>query len=149
VTGHPLRNDLAFVLRVADLLEGARLRTWLWGGWGEELRGLSAPREHTDVDLLYPGRDFERVDRFIERSDVEEWVGKRRSYKRAFELEGVLVELLLVQRDERGWFTDLPGGRHFWPGDVFSTSGRLPVASVAALQGFRSAHAMRIAARAA
>ena len=136
------RHDLSFVLRVADLLEGARLRTWLCGGWAEELRGLRAPCEHSDIDLLYPGRDFNRVDRFIERAAaVGGEVGKNRPHKRAFELEGVLVELLLVQRDDHGWFTDLPGGRHRWPPDVFSTAGRLPVASEAALTGYRVARA--------
>ena len=144
------KHDLSFVLRVADLLEGARLRTWLCGGWAEELRGLRAPREHSDIDLLYPGRDFDRVDRFIERATaVDEWVGKPRAHKRAFELEGVLVELLLVQRDDHGWFTDLPGGRHRWPADVFLTAGRLPVASEAALTGYRAARPSLLATRAA
>jgi len=106
------------------------------------LRGLRAPCEHSDIDLLYPGRDFNRVDRFIERAAaVGGEVGKNRPHKRAFELEGVLVELLLVQRDDNGWFTDLPGGRHRWPPDVFSTAGRLPVASEAALTGYRVARA--------
>ena len=58
-------TDVAVVLRVVDLLEAARLRVWLFGGWAEELRGLRAPCEHHDVDFLYPGRDLARVDRFI------------------------------------------------------------------------------------
>ena len=29
-------NDIAFVMRVVDLLEDARLRVWLFGGWAEE-----------------------------------------------------------------------------------------------------------------
>ena len=33
-------------------LEG--IDTWVFGGWGEELRGLIRPREHVDLDLLYP-----------------------------------------------------------------------------------------------
>ncbi len=144
------RHDLSFVLRVADLLEGARLRTWLCGGWAEELRGLRAPREHSGIDLLYPGRDLDRVDRFIARAAaVDERVEKKLPGKRAFELEGVLVQLLLVQRDDHGWFTDLPGGRHRWPPDVFSTAGRLPVASEAALTGYRAARASLLATRAA
>ena len=133
-------NDLAFVMRVVDMLEDARLRVWLFGGWAEELRGLRAPCEHADVDLLYPGRDFGRVDRFIDGAD-------ERPHKRSFQVEGVPVELLLVQRDEHGWFTDLPRGRHRWPADVFATAGRLPVASAAALEGYR--HSRRVDTRAA
>src|SRR5207248_834952 len=54
-------NDLSFVMHVVDLLEDARLRVWLFGGWAEELRGLRAPCEHVDVDFLYPGRDLARA----------------------------------------------------------------------------------------
>jgi hypothetical protein len=142
-------SDLSLVLRVADLLEGARLRTWLFGGWAEELAGLAAPYQHAGIDFLYPGKDFERVDRFLARGLADEWPGRRRPCRRGFEVEGVLVELLLVQRDERGWFTDLPEGRHDWPADVFSLGGRLPVASEAALTGYRAARAQRRPRRAA
>jgi hypothetical protein len=62
-------------------------------------------------------------------------------------VERVQVELLLVQKDERGWYTDLPAGRHSWPADVFATAGRLPVASVTALEGYR--HSRRADIRAA
>jgi Aminoglycoside-2''-adenylyltransferase len=134
-------NDLGFVMRVVDLLEDARLRVWLFGGWAEELRGLRAPCEHTDVDFLYPGRDFSRVDRFVGATD------DTRPHKRTFEVEGIQVELLLVQKDERGWFTELPSGRHSWPADVFANAGRLPVASVAALESYR--HSRRADTRAA
>jgi hypothetical protein len=134
-------NDLSFVMRVVDLLEDARLRVWLFGGWAEELRGLRAPCEHTDVDFLYPGRDFARVDRFLGETD------DTRPHKRTFEVERIQVELLLVQKDERGWYSDLPAGRHSWPADVFATAGRLPVASVTALEGYR--HSRRADIRAA
>jgi Aminoglycoside-2''-adenylyltransferase len=134
-------NDLALVMKVVDVLEAARLRVWLFGGWAEELRGLRAPCEHVDVDFLYPGRDFSRVDRFLGGTDDS------RPHKRSFEVEGVPVELLLVQKDERGWFTELPAGRHPWPADVFANAGRLPVASVTALESYR--HSRRADIRAA
>jgi hypothetical protein len=50
-----------------------------------------------------------------------------------------MVELLLAERDDRGWFTLGLHGRHDWPDDVFATAGRLPVASAAALAGYRRA----------
>jgi hypothetical protein len=134
-------NDLAFVMRVVDLLEDARLRVWLFGGWAEELRGLRAPCEHVDVDFLYPGRDFSRVDRFLGGTD------DTRPHKRTFEVDGVQVELLLVQKDEHGWFTELARGRHRWPADVFANAGRLPVASATALESYR--HSRRADIRAA
>ncbi len=123
-------TDLAAVLRIVDALEQQRLRVWLFGGWAEELRGLRPPCEHADVDLLYPGRDLARVDRFLGGGDG-------RGHRRSFVLDGVPVDLLLVQRDEQGWFTELPDGAHRWPADLFATAGRLPVASEAALRGYR------------
>jgi hypothetical protein len=135
-------TDLGVVLRVVDALEAARLRVWLFGGWAEELRGLRPPCEHDDVDLLYPGRDFVRIDRFI--GDA---VADTRQHKRSFELDGIRVEVLLVQKDEQGWYTESPRGLHRWPADVFATAGRLPVASEAALEGYR--HSRRADPRAA
>ena len=135
-------NDIGVVLRVVDTLEAARLRVWLFGGWAEELRGLRVPCEHEEVTLLYPGRDFARVDRFIADDVADE-----RTHKRSFELDGVPVELLLVQKDEEGWYTELPRRRHRWPPDVFANAGRLPVASATALEGYR--HSRRADSQAA
>ena len=131
-------TDLGVVLRVVDTLEAARLRVWLFGGWAEELRGLRPPCEHDDILLLYPGRDFSRVDRFVADPEID-----LRPHKRSFELGGVPVELLLVQKNEQGWYSELPRGRYRWPADVFSNAGKLPVASEAALRGYRAARTRR------
>jgi hypothetical protein len=138
-------NDLDFVLRAVDLLWSKGVRTWVSGGWGEELRGLDPPRAHADLDLLYPARDWRRVDAL-----QVDWVAaKRNPWKRAFVLDGILVELFLVERDEHGWFTQLAGRRHDWPDNVFSTNGRIAVASTAALASFRHSRDRRRHRRAA
>jgi hypothetical protein len=129
-------NDLTFVLRAVDLLWSKGVRTWVFGGWGEELRGIVPPCEHADLDLLYPARDWRRVD-----SLQLDWIeAKRYPWKRAFVLEGITVELFLAEHDQRGWFTQLARRRHDWPDNVFSTNGRVPVASTAALAGYRRLH---------
>ena len=138
-------NDIGVVLRVVDTLEAARLRVWLFGGWAEELRGLRVPCEHEDVDLLYPGRDFARVDRFI--GGLRPPGSTDKPHRRTFELDGVPVDLLLVQKDEEGWYTELPRRPHRWPPDVFANAGRLPVASATALEGYR--HSRRADSQAA
>ena len=130
-------NDLTFVLRAVDLLASHGCRTWVSGGWGEELRGLTAPREHADVDLLYPAPGWQRVDA-LELDWIEP---KRQPWKRAFVLDGTMVEVLLVRRDADGWVTRA----HRWPANVFAARGRLPVASAAALTGYRAAYARRAA----
>ena len=135
-------NDRAFVADVVDLLDGYGVPTWIFGGWGEELRGLIHPREHADLDLLYPGETWEHVDRL-----PLAWLpGKRFPWKRAFVLDGTTVELFLVQRDERGWHTNLARRRHDWPDDVLIVDGPLRIAGPVALAGFRHSYRVETAA---
>src|SRR5256885_3554068 len=91
-------NDLAFVERAVSLLASKGVPTWIFGGWGEELRGLIKPRAHADLDLLHPAEDWGIVDNLF-----LDWIdGKRFPWKRAFVLEGFQVELFLVRYDARG-----------------------------------------------
>jgi hypothetical protein len=55
-------NDLDFVVRTVDLLWSHGAKTWVFGSWGEELRGLVPPQQHTELELLYPARDWQRID---------------------------------------------------------------------------------------
>lgn len=131
-------NDRAFVERTVAMLEARGIDVWVFGGWGEELRGLIRPREHADLDLLYPAESWDEVDR-----QHLDWVeGKRYPWKRAFVLEGTTVELFLVQRDEHGWYTALRRRVHRWPHNVLATYGPLRVASTAALASYR--HSYRV-----
>jgi hypothetical protein len=135
-------NDLAFVERAVALLRSKGVETWVFGGWGEELRGLIRPRDHVDLDLLYPGESWQDVDRL----DLDWIEGKRLPWKRAFAHEAVAVELFLVQRDEEGWYTALRRRVHRWPENVLASNGHLRVASTAALASFR--HSYRVDAAA-
>jgi hypothetical protein len=133
-------NDLAFVERVLTLLAARGIETWIFGGWGEELRELIKPREHADLDLLHPAESWAEVDQL-----QLDWIeAKRYPWKRAFVLEGTAVELFLVQHDEHGWYTQLKRRRHDWPENLLGTNGQLPVASTAALAGMR--HSYRVEA---
>jgi hypothetical protein len=135
-------NDVKFVERAVSLLSSKGVDTWVFGGWAEELRGLIKPREHADVDLLYPAGDWSVVDDLY-----LDWVeSKRFPWKRAFILEGIMVELFLARYDEGGWHTQLERRRHDWPENVFSARGRVPVVSTAALAGSR--HSYRVDAAA-
>jgi hypothetical protein len=135
-------NDLAFVERAQTLLRSKGVETWVFGGWGEELRGLIKPRDHVDVDLLYAGESWDAVDElYLDWND-----GKRFPWKRAFVLEETAVELFLVQHDEQGWYTTLARRTHRWPDNVLASNGHLRVASTAALASFR--HSYRVDAAA-
>ncbi|MBM7785480.1 nucleotidyltransferase domain-containing protein [Tenggerimyces flavus] len=139
----PVINDLAFVRRVVRELEAAGMVTWIFGGWAEELLGLAAPRSHHDIDLLYPAPDFDQVDAFLLGGKWDEIVAKRFAHKRAFEVDGVMVELFLVQDSGDGYYTDFWGRtRHVWPDGVLGTrASGLRVASTLALTGYREAWA--------
>jgi hypothetical protein len=135
-------NDLVFVERVQTMLRARGVETWVFGGWGEELRGLIRPRDHVDLDLLYPAESWHALDAL----DLDWIEGKRLSWKRAFACEAVAVELFLVRHDERGWYTELQRRVHRWPDDVLSSNGHLRVASTAALASSR--HSYRVDAAA-
>jgi hypothetical protein len=105
-------NDLRFVRHVVARLEAVGIRTWLFGGWAAELLGLRLPRPHHDVDLLYPAESFEAV-----------------------EVNGIMVELPLLQGPEDGPFTDFWGVKRYeWPSNVLGIqAGGLRVASAMSL----------------
>ncbi len=128
-------NDLDLVYGVVERLARDGVHVWVFGGWAEQLLGLAEPRRHLDVDLLYPADSFDAVDAL----DLP-WVSaKRFAHKRSFAHEDVLVELLLVQRDEDGHYTDFPGGRHRWPRDLLWGVHGLRVAGPNSVAGYRAA----------
>ena len=131
-------NDLQFVERAQTMLRARGIETWVFGGWGDELRGLIRPRDHVDLDLLYPGESWQDVDGL----DLDWIEGKRLPWKRAFAHEAVAVELFLVQRDEEGWYTALKRRVHRWPENLLASNGHLRVASTAALASYR--HSYRV-----
>ncbi len=140
-------NTLLLVADVVEALAEANIKTWLFGGWAEELSGVSPQGPHRDIDLLYPAEDFGPLDEFLRaHSDVEEVRTKRFSHKRAFRWQGVLVEVLLAHREGAGMVTTLFGTHSFtWPPDTFSrmvrlSSGEWGAASPAALRLYRERH---------
>ena len=128
-------NDLDFVLRAVDLLwspPGADLGV---RRLGRGAAGADAAARACRPRSALSRPSWSRVDAL----DLP-WVdAKHLPWKRAFILDGTLVELFRADRDERGWFTELRHRRHDWPADVFAANGRLPVASPAALAGYRAA----------
>jgi hypothetical protein len=135
-------HDLGTVVRVLDALRGAGAACWVFGGWAEELRCLRFSGAHADIDLLYLADGFGPVEKMVADYRLEEIRGKRFARKGAFIFDGVMVELFLVRRDERGLFTSFWGRtRHDWPADALGWTKGLPVVSSAALAAFRSRHA--------
>ncbi len=94
-----MHNDLETLSHIFSILRESGVECDLFGGWAEEMLGICPPRPHTDIDLVYRGRNFDPVDAFLKMQAprVDEVVEKRFSHKRAFRFHGVLCEILLVQ----------------------------------------------------
>jgi hypothetical protein len=94
-------NDLDLLALVVDRLEAAGAGVLVFGGWAEELLRLTPPRPHADIDLLLPAASFAAVDRFLAAAvnAPKEIRAKRFAHKRAFRLNGVTIEITLVEHD--------------------------------------------------
>jgi hypothetical protein len=136
-------NDLRLVRRIVELLREGGVSVRIFGGWAEELLGLSPPRPHRDVDLLVLAHGFEQVDALIGELALDEVVAKRFAHKRAFVFEGVLVELFLVSGEGERHVSEFWGRRWDWPGDVAAGSGILPLAGRESVAAFRAEHPTR------
>jgi Aminoglycoside-2''-adenylyltransferase len=133
--------DLRALFDALSYLQSHSMRTWVFGGWAEELRCLRAPGRHHDIDLLYPSESFKSIDALIKRDNIKEITEKRSAHKRAIVLDDGMVELFLLRRDHLGPHTLFWGRhRHDWPDGVLSRVADLPVASTAALRSYRAAH---------
>jgi len=124
------------------------LATWLCGGWAEELRGLCRPRTHQDVDLLYSAAKFAQLDQWIARTqDLSEIPANRFSHKRAILCRDIMVEVILLEPDEKGGYLTNFFNQRFqlvWPHDtlslLFVRGQGVPVASEEALRLYRQQH---------
>jgi hypothetical protein len=142
-------NTLANLVDLLDLLQANAITPFVFGGWAEELWSLIPARSHRDIDLLYLADDFRRVDDFLLHCENAKEVGaKHFPHKRAFEWQGVLVELILVQPKGEFSQTCFFSGEVsiVWPEDTFRFSlivgdRNVPVASPAALIRYRANHA--------
>lgn len=140
-------NTLDLLAEVVTTLAEAQIKTWLFGGWAEELSGLCPPRAHHDIDLLYPAQGFARLDDFLRtQRGAQEVQAKRFMHKRAFEWRGVLVEVFLVRSHGEALETNFFGMFPFiWPQDtllftVMLPGGEWPCASPSALRQYRARH---------
>jgi hypothetical protein len=141
VTGPFRAVGLAQVIEIQRDLERADVPAWIAGGWAEQLRELIPPRRHQDIDLLYPGTSFAAVDQRLPLRRFEEIVAKRFAHKRAFMYDGIMVELLLLQKRGNTYVTDFWNRLPLtWPADVLDEHQGVRVASVAALHQYRSWH---------
>ena len=117
------------VISVLARLEQNGISCLLFGGWAAEALGLVPPRTHRDIDLLLPAGSFSALDGLLAVPSVgfAEIPLKRFAHKRAFIVEGAMVEIILVQETGHGAVTS------FW-GDV-PFAWKLPLVEECHLNG--------------
>lgn len=134
-------NTKELLNEVLTRLTESNIVCWVFGGWAEELRQSSEPRGHNDIDLLYPAKDFRLVDKYIKANkQFVEIKAKHFVHKRAFLVEDVVVELLLVQPESGQHITNFHGTKLYtWPKSALDKKkiDGLFVASAEALLDYR------------
>lgn len=115
-----MENNITFLTTAYTLLYNAGIPVVVFGGWAEEVQGVIQPRPHKDVDLLYEAEDFTVVDRFLAtHEEAKEILPKHFPHKRAFMFRGVMVELLLLQKEGDRLITNFWNEYKFeWPLDL-------------------------------
>ncbi len=110
-------NTLEFLCGMVSRLQEAGINCIVFGGWASEFTGLIAARPHTDIDLLYLGDEFGKLDAFIySQRDLEEIHAKHFPHKRAFMCRGVMTEIILVSRKRDRLITSFWNDFEFeWP----------------------------------
>jgi hypothetical protein len=124
------------LLTILRRLEDAGIRTWVAGGWAQELQKLIEPRAHKDIDLFHPAEDFAEVDAFLASApDLEEIGELHFPHKRGFNFQGVTVEVLLLQPRGDAYITDYWNRLCVtWPRDTLSEHDGLRVVSAQAVE---------------
>lgn len=140
-------NDISFLLKMMQRLRENNIRVWLFGGWAEELLGIRESGEHSDIDLLYPENNFDSIDDFMHRNnDILEIKDKRFSHKRAFLVDNVMIECILVINDGINYLTNFfDCFKYVWPsntlnGKIEHEGSIINIASKEALSKYRKNH---------
>jgi hypothetical protein len=127
---HETANTLTLVRKVIGQLSDCNCRIILGGGWAKQLLGLIPACPHKDVDLYYLGTDLSPIDSFITDNGYEEIQPKHMVHKRAFLVGGVMIEVVLIQKDSQGYYSPFSpwgGAQIRWPEPLSTTIAELGI----------------------
>jgi hypothetical protein len=141
---YPAGNTIELVTEVMADLKSRGVDPLLGGGWAEELQGLITARPHKDIDLYVIAPDLSTVEAYIASTGVKEIVEKRFPHKRAFLVDAVMVEAILIkQRNGDHWSDFWNVYRFDWPRDLRTIQKGIECLSIEALRSFRDDHTNR------
>jgi hypothetical protein len=117
-------EQLSALARVHDLLEGAGIEYWLFGGWAVDFYAGSVTRAHDDVDIAVWLEDLPRIAELLEADGWRHAPEEGEDGGTGYEREGVRLELTYLVRDGDEVFTPLREGRGTWSPGAFGSDER-------------------------
>jgi hypothetical protein len=130
-TGHteamdePGSRQLLALARVDELLEGAGLAYWLFGGWAVDFHAGSLTRSHDDVDIAVWLEDLTRISRLLQEDGWRHAPSEDDDGGTGYLREDVRLELTYLVRDGGGSIvTPLRQGRAVWSEDGLANEVR-------------------------
>lgn len=140
-------HNINLVLDSVQKLESNNIKPWLFWWRAEELLEVIKPRDHHDIDLLYPAENFDILETFIyQNNNISEIEWKKFSHKRAILLDNVMIEFFLLQKVWKCYSTNFFGKyTYIWPENTLSeillpNGIHLNIASKEAIAAYRKIH---------
>jgi dihydrofolate reductase len=107
---------------VVGRLDGARIESWLFGGWAVDFYAGQVTRHHFDVDLAVWRDDLDRIVEVLEASGWRHAPDPDEDGGTGYERDGVRLELTyLVRKKDGGVVTPLRAFEAEWPDGAFLT----------------------------
>lgn len=114
-------NNKNSTARLVQELRKNGLNIIIFGGWSVELQKLKEPWKHSDIDLLLVDNTFNSLNRLVNERCWK--ICKSYNHKKAFLIDGVMVEVFLVMPEEKRFITRFvgSGGSYdfVWPKELF------------------------------
>jgi hypothetical protein len=120
-----MEQQLTALARVAELLDGAGIPYWLFGGWAVDFYVGSITRPHDDLDLAVWLDDVPRIADLLERDNWRHAPEPDEDGGTGYERNGVRLELTYLVRGEDGRvFTPLREGDAPWSDEALANDVR-------------------------
>jgi hypothetical protein len=118
-------RQLGALASVDELLEGAGIPYWLFGGWAVDFYEGSITRVHDDIDIAVWLEDLPRISRLLEGDGWQHAPSDDEDGGTGYELGAVRLELTYLVRDSNGGvFIPMRHGRIPWAEENFADDMR-------------------------
>ena len=121
----PGSRQLLALARVNELLDGAGIAYWLFGGWAVDFHAGSVTRAHDDVDIAVWLEDVTRISQLLQEDGWRHAPSEDDDGGTGYLREDVRLELTYLVRDDDGSIvTPLRRGRAVWSEEGFGNDVR-------------------------